>query len=242
MAKKTLADPTEFGLELMSPDEIMVGETNAVVYGAPGSGKSTLAATAPSPLILDFENGAAASARIVQNPGLRILRVTEVQQVRDAYSYLASGKHEFKTVVLDPVGELYRMMLRSVVEQYTSRRQYDDLPSMADWNKALSDMIKLITAFRALPIHCVITAHASIPEHEEDTVKPLVSGKQFGPFLEGSMDLLAYLHIEEDSSGQSVRRLITAPTPTIRAKNRGGKLPAVIEDPNLSDIFDLMES
>ena len=241
MARKN-ADPLDYGLELSSPDELVAGQTNCVIYGAPGSGKSSLAATAPTPLILDFEKGAAASVRAVGAEDARIIQVTEMEQVRNAYSYLATGKHGFKTVVLDPVGELMRMCLNSVVGKYSSRRQYDDLPSMADWNKSLSDMIKLLTAFRSLPIHCVVTAHASIPEHEEDTVKPLVSGRQFGPFLEGAMDLLAYIHMEQDSKGNSVRRLITEPTPTIRAKNRGSKLPPVIEEPNLNEIFALMES
>ena len=241
MARKQ-ADPLDYGLELSAPDELVSGQTNCVIYGAPGSGKTSLAATAPDPLFLDFERGAAASVRAVGVDNVRILEVRDMEQVRNAYNYLASGKHPFRTVVLDPVGELMRLCLNSVVGKYSSRRQYDDLPSMADWNKALSDMIKLLTAFRSLPIHCVVTAHASIPEHEEDTVKPLVSGKQFGPFLEGAMDLLAYLHVEQDASGNSVRRLVTESTPTIRAKNRGGKLSAVIEEPNLTEIFALMES
>lgn len=241
MARK-LVDPMDYGLEISVPDQLLEGLTNCVVYGSPGSGKTSLAATAPAPLILDFERGAAASVRAVGNPDARIVQVDSMEQVRNAYEYLASKRHDFKSVVIDPIGELQRLSLRTVVANYTSRRQYEDLPSMTDWNKALHDLIKMVTAFRSLPIHCVITAHASIPEHEEDTVKPLVSGRQFGPFLEGAMDLLAYLHLEEDSEGNPVRRLITDPTPTIRAKNRGGKLPSVIEHPNLSEIFALMEA
>lgn len=233
---------SKYGLEILSADQIRPGETNAVIHGFAGSGKTGLLATAPAPLILDFERGARATVKAVGNPDVRILEVNSMEEVRSAFDLLLSGEHPFRTVGLDPIGELQRMALEEVVGRYSSKRQYDDLPSMADWNKALSNLTKIVTAFRGLPMHCVITAHSSIPEHEEDVVKPLVSGKNFSRFLEGAMDLLGYLHIEQDGDGDSVRRLVTRATPTIRAKNRGEYLPTVIEEPNLTDIFALMEA
>lgn len=244
MAKQQTQQPAEndFGLDLLDPTEPGATKTNAVIYGQPGAGKSFLGATAPKPLIIDLEQGAAASAKAAGNPDARVFRANTMDDVRKAYKALAKGGHGFETVILDPVSELQRMIMKDVLDRYpNSKRPYDDQPMISDYQKAMGDAIKLITAFRALPdVRTVIMAHADIPDHEDDMVKPLLSGKTFKTFLPGAMDLLGYLYVESDGE-EATRKLQTVSSATVIAKNRGGKLPAIVINPNLTEIFRLME-
>lgn len=230
-----------FGLQLIDPSNPDAHHINAMIYGQPGAGKTTLASSAPAPLIMDFEEGAIASARVSGNKHARVVKIGSMADVRKVYKYLSSGEHPFKTVVLDPLGELQRLVMDEIVRKFPNvKRAYDNLPSMNDWQKALNDATKLVTMFRALPMHTVVIAHAEIPEHEEDMVNPLASGKNFKQFIQGAMDLLGYLYIEQDGD-EATRKLLTSSTATVVAKNRGGYLPPVIENPNLTEIFQMME-
>lgn len=230
------------GIGVYDPfDEEEPGEVNAVIYGQPGSGKTSLVAGAPRCLLLDFERGGRASIVATGNRDTRSVHITSMKQVRQVYRALSSGKHDFLTVALDPIGELQRLMMEDTLKRFpSSRRQYNDLPMQADWNKMLSDLTKLVTMFRALPMHTIVVAHSEIPKHEDDTVAPLVSGKNFKPFLQGAMDLLGYLYVDEDEDGSETRMLRTTATPTINAKNRGGKLDPIIINPNMTEIIEQM--
>lgn len=228
-----------FGLSFLDPAKES-HPTNAVIYGQPGSGKTGLASTAPKPLIIDLENGAPATVKAVGNEHARIIQARDMDTIRKVYKFLASGDHDFETVIIDPAGELQSIIMEETLRKFTARRQYDNLPTMQDWQKSLSEAQKIITAFRSLPLRTIVVAHADVPDHEEDVVKPLVSGKNFKPFLMGAMDLLGYLYVEQDGD-DTVRKLQTQATANVVAKNRGNKLPPVVVNPNMTEIFALME-
>lgn len=242
----------QFGISISDPSEQdSVEPTNAVIYGFPGTGKTGLAATAPSPLIIDFERGAAATARAINKLYDNTAKVVVIEDIvldlDKIYRMLKSGRSGFQTVVLDPVGEMQRMLMTDIIERYPTRRVYGDQPGVADWGKAGSEAVKIITKFRALPMHTVVVAHAKQPKDEgdeESPIMPLVQGKQFGPYLMGAMDLLAYTYLEPGKAkGDPIRRLLqTKSNGRIVAKNRGERLPSLIEDPNLTDIFAEMEA
>lgn len=236
----------------------------AVIYGAPGSGKTGLAMTAPDPLLIDFESGGLRTARAVlsdlKTQGYEVSKNARIvsinaeasggiqarEQLDKVLDYLRSKSHPFKTVIIDPIGEMQKMLMKEVLERYPLKRAMGNQPAMQDWGKSLSEANNIIQSFRALDLHVIIVAHAEMPDNENDDIHPLATGKSFKPFLEGAMDLLGYLKIQtvEDTQGNksTERILITNSDGRIRAKNRGGKLPSVISSPNMSDIFDLMDS
>jgi len=214
---------------------------NALIYGHSGTGKTGLAATAPSPLFIDLENGAPVTVKAVGNKDARVVQCEDIADVREVFKFLKAGDHGFKTVVIDPLWELQRMMMEEVQIKYPAKRAFNRVSTMQDWQLVTEDFRKMFEAFRSLPMHTVMIAHAQSRQHEEDVVEPLLQGKSMLSFAIRSMDLLGYMRIGfDDKEETSVRELITEGTEEIAAKNRGGNLPALIRNPNLTDIFNQM--
>ena len=260
-------EATNAGLTLFDPMEVTQTEpTNMVLYGFPGSGKTYLAATAPSPLIIDLEKGAGATARAALRaleaqgydvsrarvqpinyiPGEEQSGMNAMTLLRRVYAYLAAGNHPFESVIIDPFSELQKIIMAEVIERYPGKRDMDNQPRIQDWGKAFDTAIQLVSMFRALPMHTIILAHVERTDDDEARLSPLVQGKKVGPYLEGAMGLMGYLYTHkskaEDGSEAITRILQVQDDGRIRAKNRGGKLPPAISDPNLTDIFAMVES
>ena len=266
-AEGSAIDGSQYGLEFLDPmsdESTSLEPVNAVIYGVPGSGKTALAMTAPDPLLIDFEKGGLRTARAVLNKmredgyeisdKARIISISAedlggvqgFDKLNRTIAYLREQEHPFKSVIIDPIGEMQKLIMKAVIEQYPSKRPMGGQPVIQDWGKALEDAAKVVQALRALPLHTIIVAHSDQPQNEDDDIHPLVSGKNFKPFLEGAMDLLGYLYVHQeeaaDGTKSTSRVLVTESNGRIRAKNRGGKLPALIQAPNLRDIFEAMDS
>ena len=257
---------SELELEFIDPlADSGVEPTNAVIYGVPGSGKTGLALTAPNPLLIDFEKGGTHTARAVLSAAkasgvdvskARIVQITYQPKVEDSgiqciekltkiLEYLKTGEHEFKSVILDPIGEFQKILMAETLQRFPMKRPMGGQPQIGDWGRSLDEASRWVAEFRALPMHTIVVAHAEQPGNEVDDIHPLVTGKNFGPYLEGAMDLLAYLYNEDvvvDGKTKTQRILRVKSDGRIRAKNRGEKLPPLIADPNLTKIFARMES
>lgn len=75
-----------------------------VVYGAEGIGKTTFGASCPSPILLPLEDGA---ARVACH---KFPLLTSYPKFLDAMGALAQEEHEFKTVVIDTLDWLERLL------------------------------------------------------------------------------------------------------------------------------------
>lgn len=216
---------------------------NAFVYGHSGVGKTGLAATAPAPLIIDLEKGAPVTVRAVGNTEARVVDVSSMKEIREVYGFLKSGEHDFRSVVIDPLWELQRLMMEEVMDKYPAKRAFNRVATMQDWQLVTEDFRKMFDAFRSLPMHTIMIAHAQNRQNEEDVVEPLLQGKSMLSYAIRSMDLLGYMRTEyREKEDKTVRALVVEATETIAAKNRGGVLPPVVYNPNLTDIFGKMMS
>lgn len=213
---------------------------NLLLYGGFGVGKTYLSATAPSPLILDFEGG---TLGVPESSEAKILR-PGLKELDPLMMELQGGSHPFKTLVVDSLTELQRRVMDALIfEEYdrSGGRRDPDFATLQDWGRITQRCRRLVRYLRDLPMHVVFVALEQ--EVEKDgvmTVVPALPPKLLVDVC-GFVDVVARLTCHEVESGVT-RYLHTAPSPMFVAKDRSGKLPPHIESPDLASVFAMITS
>jgi phage nucleotide-binding protein len=215
-------------MKIVNAKELKPVALNVLIYGDSGVGKTSLMATAPAPvLLLDMEGGTLPLA----GKDVDIVHVTSPKDIEEAYKVLKeNGK--YKTVVLDSITEMLRIVLEHVVKSNpTVSRAYGDQPSLSDYGRLNELMRRNLRAFRDLPIHTFFTALAQDMKDETDgtiTRMPNLSGKL--PYeVAGYMDIVGYMVAQEDKeNGEIKRAVLVQPRGKIMAKDRTGKLGSAV--------------
>lgn len=223
-----------------------------LVHGLAGAGKTTLGATGPKPiLILDVEK----AARFIRGRKVKWNPLTDAPPVADgswdictvsvdnfdkalkAYEYLKSGRHPFKTVVVDSISELQS----KAVEKIKGRQQLQT----QDWGKLLSAMSFFCRDLRDLTddenvIEAVVITAMS--RDYDGIIKPYLQG-QIAAQVPYWMDITGYLYVQQTTDPttgeiKDTRNLLIGNHPNYEAKSRVPGLPTVIGDPNVSKMLD----
>lgn len=225
---------------------------SVLVYGPSKAGKSTFASTAPYPrLLLDVEGGARFLPIVakVWDP------LTEEPPVADgtwdtcvvvtrtfdtmlkSYQWLQSGKHPFKSVIIDSVSELQVKL----IEQLAGRDQMQ----MQQWGNLLRQFTGLMRDLRDLTMHPTNPLTAVVLIAMERDAK---DGQKI-PYLQGQSsvtlpyltDVTGYLvvetfqHPDPTQPPYKVRRLhITPDAKYVAGERVGGRLGATVEQADLS--------
>lgn len=225
---------------------------NAVVYGPSKSGKSTLGDTTPAPrVVLDAEMGSrfTPSRKIAWDPtryappvpdgtwDTAIVTVRDYQTVNSAYTWLNSGNHPFRSVVLDSISEIQQRGVDDIAGS--------DLMKTQDWGTLLRRVSELVRNFRDLTTHPTNPLDAVIfiamaRKYENEGVKPYVQG-QLATTLPYYVDVCAYLQSVRLEDGTAVRRLFVGDTPGYLTGERvGGRLGDFIDNPKVTDMLDMI--
>lgn len=217
-----------------------------VVHGEAGTGKSRLGHTAPAPrLVLDAENGSrfVPVSKVAWDPNREpppapgewescVVKVRDFATVKRAYEWLERGDHPFRSVVLDSITEIQKRCRDAIGgESALTERQWGDL---------LVQMERLVRDFRdltmnpKLPIEALVVL--ALSDEKKGKVRPLIQGS-LGMSLPGFVDTIGYLAAfpEDDVI---VRRLLVSPHTQFEAKDRTGRLPTTIDDPNVSKMIE----
>ena len=218
-----------------------------LVYGPPGVGKTTFAETAPGPrLLLDAEGGArfTPSKKVLWDPSqfgppeddgtweTCVVYVRDFATVQQVYQWLAGGQHPFRSVILDSISEVQQRCVDSLVGTEQMKMQ--------DWGELLRKMSSLVRSMRDLTIHPTnpldaIVLVAMLKEVEGKRLA-YVQG-QLATTMPYYIDVTGYLYPENDEAGNVARRLLVRPTPGYDAKDRTGRLPAIIDTPSITTML-----
>lgn len=111
--------------DLVTPER---GPLAVTIFGEPGLGKTSLGAEWPKPVILRFEDGSHAISHrkdVALTPVIResdkdadgTVTKTAMEKIKDVFDFLKTGKHPFKTLVIDSLTELEVVLTNAILEK-----------------------------------------------------------------------------------------------------------------------------
>jgi hypothetical protein len=256
------------GIPIAPPGRI-VPYVNTMIYGLPGSGKTHLAGTAAASihlapaLYINAEAGASTLIKLQTNRNLMIIPDPEKQgaitwpQFEDVYDeldrqcYNSQDKPDFRTVVIDTGTELQKINMDWVMgKTLTAHPDRDpDVPGLHDWGASTNRMRKMLRQFRDLPMNFIFLCHETTERDNKGVMwkRPDLPGKLSNQ-VAGLFDQVMYLYTKEGESGDETkpteirRMLLTGALEGYVTKDRSGKLPLVVQGPNMNDIFETIHS
>lgn len=221
------------------------------------AGKSTLAVTSPAPrLLCDVESASRflPGKKVYWDPASEpppkpdgiwetcVVPTRDWATVEKVYQWLYSGKHEFRTLIIDSISELQSRF----IEHVAGRNQL----TQNQWGDAYRQVGGLVRDLRDLSMHptkpmeCVVMT--AMTRQIDGKFRPWCQG-QLQSVLPYLLDAVGYIYVEQvpdEMTGTltEVRRLLTRPTMEFEAGERvGGAWPIVIDEPNITkmiaDIF-----
>lgn len=233
-----------------------------LVHAASKVGKSTLSSTAPLPMcVLDAEGG----WRFIQEAGYQtgvplkktvwdpatgpaprydgtwdvaVVSVTRWETLTQAYRWLLSAPHDFRTLTFDSITEAQRRLKKNLVGTEQMKIQ--------DWGVLLTQMDDLIRGMRDLVLipgtSLQVVMFIAETKMRDGKWRPQMQG-QIADALPYFMDIVGYLSRESvaDANGQAtggklMKMLISQDlVPTIEAGERvQGRLGDVVTDPDIT--------
>lgn len=127
----------------------------ALFYGTSGVGKTTAAISFPKVYLIDTEKGSENSqyTKILSKNGGVIFQTSDFDELMNEVKTLLTEKHEYKTLVIDPLTTLYNDLLdKSALKNGTEfGRHYSDA------NKQIKHLLNLLLR---LDMNVIITSHA----------------------------------------------------------------------------------
>lgn len=204
---------------------------NLLLYGEPKVGKSTFATTAKNVLIADAESGYNyMGAKGIDVPVAQIKTWDDMKEF-----YKEASKPEYKTIVIDPVGELLdKLMIKAKTNRLYVQSTDPSALSMKGWGFVKDTMRQMLKSFRDMDKNIIFIAHVKNIDDDGQTKKTPKLDANLSNDLMAMMDLIGYMFTINDKS--SPKRIITfKSTGKFDAGDRSDTLP---EYYNPSDGFD----
>ena len=153
-----------------------------------------------------------------------------VDKLRIIYAMLKSGKHNFKTIVLDSATEMQKIFMEKIMGG-----QEHKIPGFKEWGLMQEQMRLAFRLFRDLPCNVIITAldQENVDElSKEVTIRPSLSGKMANE-VAGFFDEVIYMQVVRVPSKVEGQPLVprriwhTQSNGVFMAKDRSGSLSPV---------------
>jgi hypothetical protein len=241
-----LTERTIGGLRIAKPTT--TGFINMLIYGFSGVGKTRLSGSSVkvpdlSPVLFwDFEGGTLSLASDYGE--CDVARLTSWKAVDKLYGDLYN-RNPYKTLVVDSLTETHKFSMGEVMRDVVLKNSERDLDvaSLREWGKVGEQIRRLVRALRDLPCNTIFTCLAKDETNDSGAViktHPALPGQLKGE-IAGYVDIVGYLYKKEvrlAGNTEVKTLLLTQGTERQIAKDRSGRLPALIESPTMQDIYD----
>lgn len=134
------------------------------LFGPPGSRKTTSAIQFPKSVLIDMEKGSENYAETINKSGSVVLQTTSPDEVLEEIKALLTEKHEYKTLILDPVTIFYESTQEKwtrIFEKYTTDGKNKELQDfgMRYWGRVKSNYKSMLRMLLRLDMNIIMTAH-----------------------------------------------------------------------------------
>src|SRR5579875_435622 len=195
---------------------------NVLLYGPPKTGKTTGAASAPGPILylnLDLPN-AARFAHLLHGGEIREAQFEGLQTLNDVVHELHSGNTDYRTVVVDPVGDLHRALLEEASDRAVR-------PTLNAYGDTSTYVERFCRSLCQAPVNVVLVCHDyEVRDEATGEVMRLpwtgTSNPRLGRALMGMVDIVGYTGVVEDEEGE-----LTYVAQLVPAKGRIGGVRGV---------------
>lgn len=133
------------------------------MYGEPGVGKTMASIQFPNSYIIDSERGTDHYASIIRASGSVVLHTKSHNELVDQLRALVSEKHDYRTLVIDPITTIYSELLDEAEQKVGDQ-------NARHFGEAHKHMKRIANLLTALDMNIVVTAHAK-PEYGPNLMK-----------------------------------------------------------------------
>ncbi len=193
-----------------------------IIYGKGGVGKTSFAASAPDCLLLDFENG----SKYLGERGINIDVIRFDAWFTEGDTKQLSGLiQSYKTIAVDPLGEVMEKIIDSPRLNSKKYRQADGSLTMAGWGEAKAMLIRFIKWLRDTGKYIILIAHDDEQKDGETICHRLQVQTKARDVIQNMVDVVGYLGVSKEGS-----RILYTPRQTDRfdSKDRTGRLPEMV--------------
>lgn len=177
---------------IKKPNELQNNiKIKGLIYGEPGLGKTTLALSAPSPLLIDFDNGLLRVDRQHQSDSVQ---VESYQNLLDIL--LKENLSSYQTIVIDTLGKMVDRIGDWLAEGNPKVKQSDGQLSMKGWGSVKLEFQKLLKLLDSKNKSVIFVAHSK-EEKDGDLTKmrPDVAGSS-GKDIVKELDFMGFMSMK----------------------------------------------
>jgi hypothetical protein len=174
------------------------------LWGDTGSGKTTTALRFPAPAVIDMEGG---TDHYSEDFKFFRARTTDADEAQEAIDFLLTQKHDYKTLVIDPITVLWEALQKKWNEIFLMRNkskkgfrhEWYDL-DFKDWGVIKSDLKSTLRKILALDMNVVCCARQKLLHPENGAMKSateVFDGEKSLPYL---FDSILHLYRKDDGT------------------------------------------
>lgn len=136
----------------------------ALFFGMAGVGKTTAAINFPKPYLIDTEKGAENTqyVNIIEKNGGVVFQTCDFDDLIKEVKSLLTEKHEFKTLIIDPLTTLYNDLLdksAAILKAQSADKNATGQEFGRHYGEANKKMKQLLALLLRLDMNVIITAH-----------------------------------------------------------------------------------
>lgn len=153
-------------LRAVKPDAI-IKRLKMFVFGPAAVGKTVAALQFPQSYIIDTERGSEEYTKTISDAGSVLFQSCDPDDIAQEIRALMSEKHEYKTLIIDPITVLYEAIKEKWTKRFSRQalnRGKEDAAEMQDfgpsyWGKVKSEHKNLLRLISKLDMNVIITSH-----------------------------------------------------------------------------------